>query len=115
MGLPGSQHPTYGLRFSQASLVSFALRRSEADDCSDRRRAHPEDFGVWILDLDPDWKTLSNPHPVKVSFYKWQALDLDIVFLGLHRGRDPFDDSLKTPIRIRQEIYLGSHAGKYAS
>jgi hypothetical protein len=41
---------------------------------------------VRVLDLDPDRKSLSNPHPVKVSLYKWQTLDLDIVFLGLYSG-----------------------------
>src|ERR1700676_219452 len=111
MKLPGSLKHRHSSQFSQASFLSSALRWSQTHDRRHRRSTHPEYFGVRIFDFDPDWKSLRNPHPVKVSFYEWQALDLDIIFLRLYRRRNALDDSLKTSIRIRQEINLGSHAG----
>src|ERR1700720_1135917 len=113
MRLPGPLNLWHRSQFSQASLLFCALRWSETHDRRHRRSTHPENFAVRILDFDPDWKSLSNPHPVKVSFHKRQTLDLDIIFLGLYRRRNPLNDSLKTSIGIRQEINLGSHPGTY--
>src|ERR1700730_13846301 len=113
MKLPSCQHLWHSSQFSQASFLFSALRWSETHDRRHRRSTHPENFRVRIFDLDPDWKSLRNPDPVKVSFYKWQPLDLDIIFLGLYRWRNALDDSLKTSVGIRQEINLGSHARTY--
>src|ERR1700730_12740828 len=101
MKLPRCQHLWNRSQFSQASLLFCALRWSETHDRRHRRSAHSENLRVRIFDLDPDWKSLGNPHPVKVLFDKWQPLDLDIIFLGLDRRGNPLDDSLKTSIGIR--------------
>ena len=76
-------------------MLFCALRLSETYDRRHRRSTHPENLGVRILDLYPNRKSLRDPDPVEVSFYEWQTLDLDIIFLGLYRRRNPLDDSLE--------------------
>src|SRR5215469_4184356 len=94
-------------------LLFCALRGSKAQDCRHRRGTHPKNFGVRILDFDPDGKSLSKAHPVKCLLYEWNPFDVGVTLLGLYRGRNSLDDSLKTSVGIRQEINFGSHTGTY--
>src|ERR1700693_6612833 len=127
----GSQQPMYTSRFAQTSFVSFRsspvlacilsqskcrpsrmlilakdTRCGKPQDRKNRRGTHPKDFWVRILDLDPNRKSLSDPHPVKVSFNKRYSLNLDVIILGLDRGRDPLENTLKTPLRLRYKVDL---------
>src|SRR6516162_2154756 len=111
--LLNGERRTVNGEFKACPCLLCALRWTETHNRRHRRSTHPKNFRVRIFDFDSDWESLSNPHPVKVSFHKRQALDLDIIFLRLYRRRNPLDDSVKTPIWIRQQINLGSHAGTY--
>src|ERR1700751_3710649 len=80
-------------------------------DGSNRGCAHAKNLRIRILNLNTNRKPLSDPYPIKIAFNKWHSLNFQVVVLRLYCGRDYFNGSFETAIRIREKIDFSSHTG----